>query len=89
MPAKKPPSFEKSLEELETIITRLESDNCSLDCAVENFEKGVSLLRGCQAQLDQAKGKISELLKGTEGKFIEKELGLTADFLTDGNPSDE
>jgi exodeoxyribonuclease VII small subunit len=89
MSAKKQASFEKSLEELEAITAKLESDNCSLESAVENFEKGVSLLRGCQAQLDQAKGKISDLLKGEQGKFIEKELGLTADFLGDGNPSDE
>jgi exodeoxyribonuclease VII small subunit len=89
MPVKKQLTFEKSLAELETIITGLERDDCTLDDAVEKFEKGITLLRTCQAYLSHAKGKISELLQGDEGTFIEKELGLTADFLTDGNSADE
>ncbi|MDD5672967.1 MAG: exodeoxyribonuclease VII small subunit [Chitinivibrionales bacterium] len=80
-------TFEKALAELEGLIARLESDELTLEEAVENFEKGVGLLRTCQARLAGADGKISELLKGEQGQFLERELGLTADFLAEGTDS--
>jgi len=50
--------FEKHLEELETLVTKLESGELSLDEALAAYEKGVALTRECQAALDAAQARI-------------------------------
>jgi len=50
--------FEKHLEELETLVTSLESGELSLDEALAAYEKGVALTRECQAALDAAQARI-------------------------------
>lgn len=53
--------FEKSLEELEKIVARLESGECSLDESIELFEKGVKYTSECRTALKNAKEKITSL----------------------------
>lgn len=53
--------FEKSLEELEKIVEKLERDDCSLNEAIELFENGVKLTKVCAEQLENAKIKIESL----------------------------
>jgi exodeoxyribonuclease VII small subunit len=77
------PSFESALEELETIVLKLENDDLSLDDALVYFERGISLMRVCDRHLNHAKGKISELLQGEDGEFVENVIGLSLEsFLT-------
>ena len=56
-------TFEKSLEELENIVARLEKEDCSLNDAIELFEKGVKLTKKCNDELNKAKLKIDLLTK--------------------------
>jgi exodeoxyribonuclease VII small subunit len=58
--------LEKSLEELEALVTRLESGDLPLEQALKEFERGVKLTRQCQAALQQAEQKVEILLKKTE-----------------------
>ncbi len=58
-------TFEKSLAELENIVAKLEKEDCSLDEAIQLFEKGVKLTNVCNAQLNDAKLKI-DLLTGED-----------------------
>ena len=67
--AKKEPSFEQSLADLETIITELESGDLPLDKMMERYEKGVKALEECRKILNQAEKKIEILLKGEDGKL--------------------
>ncbi|MBO1270414.1 MULTISPECIES: exodeoxyribonuclease VII small subunit [unclassified Shewanella] len=62
--AKKPEnlSFEESLTELEQIVTELEQGDVSLDDALKQFERGISLVRGSQSKLEQAQQKVAILL---------------------------
>lgn len=53
--------FEKSLEELEKIVEKLERDDSSLNEAIELFENGVKLTKICAEQLENAKIKIESL----------------------------
>ncbi|HMB59301.1 MAG TPA: exodeoxyribonuclease VII small subunit [Xanthomonadales bacterium] len=55
------PDFEKSLTELEGLVSRLESGELSLDQSLECFKRGVELTRHCQAVLDEAQQMV-ELL---------------------------
>ncbi len=67
MSAKK--SFEKSMADLEKIVRRLEAGDISLDDSLSEFEKGVSLLRDCEKKLDEAKGKVEQLIKNASGEI--------------------
>ena len=58
--------LEKSLEELEALVTRLESGDLSLEQALAEFEQGVKLTRECQAALKDAEQKVEILLKNSE-----------------------
>jgi exodeoxyribonuclease VII small subunit len=57
--------LEKSLEELEALVARLESGDLPLEQALKEFEQGVKLTRQCQAALQAAEQKVEILLKKT------------------------
>ena len=57
----KPLNFEKSLHELEQIVTSLEKGELSLDQSLKLFEKGVQLTQKCQKNLTEAEQKIEVL----------------------------
>ena len=54
--------FEASLKELETIVSKLEDENISLEDSVQSFEEGVNLVKEYQKQLQKAELKIKKLL---------------------------
>jgi exodeoxyribonuclease VII small subunit len=58
--------LEKSLQELETVVERLESGELPLEQALKEFEKGVKLTRQCQVALKEAEQKVEILLKKTD-----------------------
>jgi len=62
-------SFEESMADLEKIVRRLEAGDISLDDSLSEFEKGVSLLRDCEKKLDEAKGKVEQLIKNASGEI--------------------
>jgi len=62
-------TFEKSLEELEGIVERLDENKLSLDEALSLFEEGIKLSRFCAQKLDSAENKIEILLKDAAGDF--------------------
>ena len=54
--------FEKSLDELEQLVGRMEHGDLSLDESLQSFERGIALYRNSQGALDQAKLRVSQLL---------------------------
>ena len=69
MPKKK--TFENALNELETIIDKLESGSPTLDKMMQLFEDGMKLMKVCQEHLSEVEGRITTLIK-TQNKFSEK-----------------
>ena len=63
MAAGKEKKFEAALEELEGIVSKLESEELPLEDSLELFEKGISLSRVCAQRLDDAEKKVDALLK--------------------------
>ena len=57
------PSFEEALEELESIVAKMEQGDMSLEASLEAFERGVSLTRHCQQALKEAEQKVSILVE--------------------------
>ena len=56
------PDFEKALAELESLVSRLESGELSLDESLAEFKRGVELTRSCQAVLDSAQQTVEQLM---------------------------
>jgi len=59
-------NLEKSLEELEALVQRLESGDLPLAQALKEFERGVKLTRECQTVLKDAEQKVEILLKRSD-----------------------
>ncbi len=56
-----PPSFEKALSELESIVDGMESGKLTLEESLANYQRGVELLKHCQGTLAAADEKIQQL----------------------------
>jgi len=54
--------FEKSLDELEQLVARMEGGELSLDESLRSFERGIALFRNCQNALEQAELRVKLLL---------------------------
>lgn len=54
--------FEKSLNELDVLVERMEGGELSLDESLKSFERGISLFRHCQGTLEQAELRVRMLL---------------------------
>lgn len=62
-PAPEAPSFEQRLEELESVVARLEAPEVPLEQALELFERGMKLSEDCRQQLAAAEMKVEMLLE--------------------------
>ena len=59
--------FEKSLAELETLVSKMEQGEYTLEDALKNFERGIALVRNCQRALKSAEQRVQILVsKGAE-----------------------
>jgi exodeoxyribonuclease VII small subunit len=64
--------FEKSLNELEGLVDRMEQGDSSLEDSLKDFERGIELTRNCQTALAEAEQKVQILLK-KNGKAVDFE----------------
>jgi exodeoxyribonuclease VII small subunit len=56
-------TFEQSLAELEQLVEKMEQGELPLEQALQQFERGIELARGCQNALQQAEQKVELLLE--------------------------
>jgi exodeoxyribonuclease VII small subunit len=60
-----PPSavadFERSLDELEQLVQKMERGEMSLDESLQAYERGIALFRHCQGALEQAELRVRQL----------------------------
>lgn len=55
-------SFEESLEELESIVKKLEVGDVPLDNAINEFNKAMKLAKACDEKLKSAEEAITKLV---------------------------
>ena len=60
-------SFEQAMQELETIVRRLEKGDGSLESSLSDYERGTALRDHCAAMLAQAKLKVEMIVKQSNG----------------------
>lgn len=63
-------SFEESLKQLETIVSKLESGELALEQSLEQFEIGTKLYKECKDQLSVAEKKIAVLTESLKEEEI-------------------
>ena len=74
MAKEKKENFSEKMARLETIVTKLESDNPDLEEAIALFENGVKLTKECDTILREAERKVEILLKDQHGSVISEEF---------------
>ena len=64
------PDFETALQELETLVEKMEQGDLSLEDSLNHFERGVKLSRTCQQALKTAEQKVEILMQKNAGEEI-------------------
>ena len=62
-------NFEESIERIESLVTKMESDKASLEKSMVWFEEGMELIKMCQQQLNNAEKRVQILIKGSKEGF--------------------
>jgi exodeoxyribonuclease VII small subunit len=60
-----PASYEAALQELEQLVTRLESGDMPLEQLLTQYQRGAELLTFCRDRLQAVEGQIKVLDQGT------------------------
>jgi exodeoxyribonuclease VII small subunit len=61
-------SFERAIEELETIVKRLEDGKVPLEESVAIYERGEALKRRCEELLRQAEARVEKITTDASGE---------------------
>ena len=64
--------FEKSFQQLEKIVQRLEAEELPLDESLQLFEEGIRLSRFCHQRLEEVEKKIELILADAKGQPVAK-----------------
>ena len=58
-------TFEKALEELESLVARMEEGKLPLEDSLAAYQRGAALIRFCEGKLSDAQARIA-ILEGGE-----------------------
>jgi exodeoxyribonuclease VII small subunit len=74
-------SFEEAMSELESVVSKLDSGDGSLDDSILLFQKGVELSKLCSKRLDEIEKRVKILtdVKGEDKKEIDFQEMETTD----------
>lgn len=61
-------SFERAMEELESIVKRLEDGKVPLEESVTIYERGEALKRRCEELLRQAEARVDKITTDASGR---------------------
>ena len=66
-------TFERAIEELETIVKRLEEGKVPLEESVAIYERGEQLKRRCEELLRDAEARVQKITLDAQGKPTDTE----------------
>lgn len=69
-------SFEEALDELKTIVGKLEQGQGTLDSAIGDYDRGAALKRHCDAKLREAQAKIEKISLSADGTATSEPLDV-------------
>ncbi|MHC4069012.1 MAG: exodeoxyribonuclease VII small subunit [Planctomycetota bacterium] len=56
--------FEESIKELTEIVSKIEQGEISLESSLEQYERGMSLIKHCKGILEKAEKRIEKISGG-------------------------
>lgn len=65
-----PKNFEEAVEELEHILSTIESGELGLEDTLLKYERGSFLIQHCRQVLDSAEKQIELISKGLDGSVV-------------------
>lgn len=63
-------SFEEAMDELEAVISKLESSQVALDDSIKLYERGAELNHHCANKLKAAEEKVAQITLNPDGKPV-------------------
>lgn len=66
-------SFEQALEQLEKIVSELESGQAPLERSIDIYERGAQLKAHCEARLQAARLRVEKIVVGSGGEAVRAE----------------
>ena len=66
-------SFEEAIKALTDIVTKIEQGQIPLEASLEQYERGMSLIRHCRTILQDAEKRIDRITKQDSGPADKKE----------------
>ncbi|MFO8004919.1 exodeoxyribonuclease VII small subunit [Thioalkalivibrio sp.] len=65
-PPESPAGFEAAMDALEQLVARMEAGDLPLEESLQEYQRGMELVRTCQDALDQAQRRIESVIEGAE-----------------------
>ena len=62
-------SFEELLKRLEEIVSKLETNDISLEESLDLFEEGIGMSKECEKILSAARKRVQKLVQESDGTF--------------------
>jgi len=69
-------TFEEALDELKSIVAKLEQGQGTLDSAIGDYTRGAALKRHCDAKLREAQAKIEKISLAADGSAKSEPLDV-------------
>jgi len=63
-------SFEEAIRELESVVSKLERGEVTLEDSITLYERGAALKAACEAKLKEAEEKVSRITLNDAGKPV-------------------
>lgn len=74
-----PIEFEQAFAELESLVSRMEAGDQSLQKSVDDFQTGIGLIKTLQKNLDDAEQKVEILLKDSNGQLSSQPFNVDSE----------
>lgn len=74
MAAKKKPSFEERLRQVESLISAMESGEMPLEDAMRQYEEALTSLNALEKEIAEAQQRLTVLRQGTNGEQNEEPM---------------
>jgi exodeoxyribonuclease VII small subunit len=66
-------SFEEAIKELTNIVGKIEQGQISLQDSLEQYEKGMALIKQCRTILQKAEERIEKITKDDEAEYGDRQ----------------
>jgi exodeoxyribonuclease VII small subunit len=87
--AKKKPSFEEALKQLETLAEQIERGEVGLEESIRKYEEGMALIRQCREILSRAELRVQQLQERADGSLEAVDTSFVSATAAEDDEADE